>query len=151
MIVDDLHARAGSQDVVHPHGSLHSPRCIECGLAHTLPLPSDALPEDGRRMEPPRCSACNGYVRPGVVWFGEMLPEDAWSVGLAAAKGCDVFLSIGTSGIVYPAAELPIRAFGSRCDGHSYQSCAVRYQQSGALFRRRCLGRHGENVSRGLR
>lgn len=49
-------------------------------------------------------SACNGYVRPGVVWFGEMLPEDAWSVGLAAAEGCDVFLSIGTSGIVYPAA-----------------------------------------------
>lgn len=47
--VDDLHERAGSQNVIHLHGSLHSPRCIECGLAHTLPLPSDALPEDGRR------------------------------------------------------------------------------------------------------
>jgi NAD-dependent deacetylase len=110
--VDDLHERAGSQDVIHLHGSLHSPRCINCGLAFTLPLTSDALPEDGRRIEPPRCSACNGYVRPGVVWFGEMLPEDAWSVGLAAAEGCDVFLSIGTSGIVYPAAELPLRALG---------------------------------------
>ncbi|MBI6750950.1 SIR2 family NAD-dependent protein deacylase [Pseudomonas syringae] len=110
--VDDLHERAGSSDVIHLHGSLHSPRCIDCSLAYTLRITSDALPEDGRRIEPPRCSACNGYVRPGVVWFGEMLPEDAWSAGLAAAQECDVFLSIGTSGIVYPAAELPLRALG---------------------------------------
>ena len=111
--VDDLHERAGSRDVIHLHGRLHSPRCIDCGQPYTLPLTSDALPEDGSRIEPPRCSACSGYVRPGVVWFGEMLPEDAWSAGLAAAEGCDVFLSIGTSGIVYPAAELPLRALGN--------------------------------------
>lgn len=110
--VDDLHERAGSQDVIHLHGSLHSPRCIDCGRAHTLPLPSDALPEGGCRIEPPRCTVCNEYVRPDVVWFGEMLPEGSWSVGLAAAERCDVFLSIGTSGIVYPAAELPLRALG---------------------------------------
>lgn len=110
--VDDLHERAGSRDVIHLHGSLHSPRCIDCGLAYILPLASDDLPEEGSRIEPPRCSACDGYVRPGVVWFGEMLPEDAWSAGLAAAEECDVFLSIGTSGIVYPAAELPLRALG---------------------------------------
>ncbi|MDD2032067.1 SIR2 family NAD-dependent protein deacylase [Pseudomonas sp. 39167] len=108
--VDDLHERAGSLDVIHLHGSLHSPRCIDCGLAYTLPLTSDALPEDGSRIEPPLCSACSGYIRPGVVWFGEMLPEDAWSAGLAAAEKCDVFLSIGTSGVVYPAAELPLCA-----------------------------------------
>lgn len=110
--VDDLHERAGSSEVVHLHGSLHSPRCIDCGQPYTLPLTSDALPEDGCRIEPPRCSACSGHVRPGVVWFGEMLPEHAWSAGLAAAEECDVFLSIGTSGIVYPAAELPLRALG---------------------------------------
>jgi len=110
--VDDLHERAGSQDVIHLHGSLHSPRCIDCGQPYTLPLTSDALPEYGSRIEPLRCSACNGYVRPGVVWFGEMLPESAWNAGLAAAEECDVFLSIGTSGIVYPAAELPLRALG---------------------------------------
>ncbi|VVO40527.1 SIR2 family NAD-dependent protein deacylase [Pseudomonas fluorescens] len=110
--VDDLHERAGSRDVIHLHGSLHSPRCIDCGLAYALPLNSDALPEDGRRIVPPRCSVCSGYVRPGVVWFGEMLPEEAWSAGLATAEECDVFLSIGTSGIVYPAAELPLRALG---------------------------------------
>ena len=110
--VDDLHERAGSQDVIHLHGSLHSPRCIDCGKVYTLPLTSDALPEDGSRIEPPRCRACVGYVRPGVVWFEEMLPEDEWSAALAAALECDVFLSIGTSGIVYPAAELPLRALG---------------------------------------
>lgn len=110
--VDELHERAGSRDVIHLHGSLHSPRCIDCGLAYTLPLTSEALPECGSRIEPPRCTACDGYVRPGVVWFGEMLPEDAWSAGLAAAQECDIFLSIGTSGVVYPAAELPLRALG---------------------------------------
>ncbi|MGR6495971.1 NAD-dependent deacylase [Pseudomonas fulva] len=110
--VDDLHERAGSRDVIHLHGSLHSPRCIDCGQPYTLPLTSDALPEDGSRIEPPRCNTCSGYVRPGVVWFGEMLPENAWRAGLAAAEECDVFLSIGTSGIVYPAAELPLRALG---------------------------------------
>ncbi|PRA33652.1 SIR2 family NAD-dependent protein deacylase [Pseudomonas poae] len=110
--VDDLHERAGSQDVIHLHGSLHSPRCIDCGKAYTLPFTPEALPEDGSRIDPPRCTACHGYVRPGVVWFGEMLPEDAWSAGLAAAEECDVFLSIGTSGVVYPAAELPLRALG---------------------------------------
>ncbi|MFJ4347640.1 SIR2 family NAD-dependent protein deacylase [Pseudomonas sp. NPDC089401] len=111
--VDDLHERAGSQDVIHVHGSLHSPRCIDCGNAHIAPLPSDDLPVDGCRLEPPRCDACNGYVRPGVVWFGEMLPEAAWSAGLAAAGDCDLFFSIGTSGVVYPAAELPLRALGA--------------------------------------
>lgn len=93
-------------------GSLHFPRCIYCGQAYTLPLTTGILPEDGSRIEPPRCAVCNGYVRPGVVWFGEMLPEDAWSAGLAAAEECDVLLSIGTSGIVYPTAELPLRALG---------------------------------------
>ena len=112
--VDDLHERAGSQEVIHLHGSLHSPRCIDCGNAYLTALPSDDLPVDGCRLEPPRCTGCNGYIRPGVVWFGEMLPEAAWSAGLTAAGDCDLFFSIGTSGVVYPAAELPLRALGGR-------------------------------------
>lgn len=110
--VDDLHERAGNQDVIHLHGRLNAPRCIDCGLAYPLPLTSEALPEGGSRIEPPRCTVCSGYVRPGVVWFGEMLPEDAWNASLAAADDCDVFISIGTSGVVYPAAEIPLRALG---------------------------------------
>ena len=112
--VDDLHERAGSPAVIHLHGSLHSPRCMDCGVAHSPPLPSEPLPEDGIRIAPPRCTSCDGYVRPGVVWFGEMLPDEAWTTAMAAAQDCDVFLSIGTSGIVYPAAELPFAALANR-------------------------------------
>lgn len=75
--VDDLHERGGSLEVIHLHGSLNSPRCIDCGLAHTLALPFNTLPEGGARLEPPQCSACNGFIRPGIVWFGEMLHEQA--------------------------------------------------------------------------
>jgi len=64
------------------------------------------------RIDPPRCHSCGRLVRPGVVWFGEMLPEAQWSAGLAAVESCDLFLSVGTSGVVYPAAELPMRALG---------------------------------------
>ncbi|WP_239646780.1 SIR2 family NAD-dependent protein deacylase [Pseudomonas syringae] len=73
--VDDLHERAGNHDVIHLHGSLHSPRCIDCGQAYTLPLTSALLHEDGGRIEPPRCSACNEYVRLGVVWFVRCCPR----------------------------------------------------------------------------
>ncbi|WP_349975391.1 NAD-dependent deacylase [Pseudomonas sp. WHRI 8519] len=111
--VDDLHERAGSRDVIHLHGSLHSPRCIDCGNAHMAPLSSDELPVDGCRLEPPRCEVCHGYIRPGVVWFGEMLPDEAWDAAFAASGACDLFFSIGTSGVVYPAAELPLRALGA--------------------------------------
>jgi len=110
--VDDLHERGGSLEVIHLHGSLNSPRCIDCDLPHTLALPLDTLPEGGVRLEPPRCSRCIGFIRPGVVWFGEMLPEQAWRDAMEAVKECDFFLSVGTSGIVYPAAELPLRALG---------------------------------------
>lgn len=96
--------------MIHLHGSLHTPRCIDCAVAYGPILPDQDLSHDGCRIEPPRCGACNGLIRPGVVWFGEMLPEHAWSAGLAAAEGCDLFLSIGTSGMVFPAAELPLRA-----------------------------------------
>jgi NAD-dependent deacetylase len=111
--VDDLHERAGSKGVIHLHGSLHSPRCIDCGNAHEAPLPSVELSEDGGRLEPPRFNACNGYIRPGVVWFGDVLPEAPWSAGIAAAESCDLLFSIGTSGLVYPAAEIPLRALGA--------------------------------------
>jgi NAD-dependent deacetylase len=58
-------------------------------------------------VEPNRCLKCNGKVRPGVVWFGEMLPEMATHVAFEAASECDFLLSIGTSGVVYPAAQIP--------------------------------------------
>ena len=104
--VDDLHERAGSRDVIHLHGSLHAPRCFACGRPHAISeVPEE--PAEGRRLEPPRCQRCNGKVRPGVVWFGEALPEAALRAAFKAAGECDVLLSIGTSGVVQPAASIP--------------------------------------------
>lgn len=107
--VDDLHERAGSRDVVRLHGSLAAARCLEC--SHTHPMPAVTPPHPGgSRLEPPRCLACGGLVRPGVVWFGENLPADALARAQAAAADADAMLVVGTSGLVHPAAGLPARA-----------------------------------------
>ncbi|SFD41729.1 NAD-dependent deacetylase [Pseudomonas citronellolis] len=105
--VDDLHERAGSPAAIHLHGSLHQPRCVACGRVHDGLSTSLREPEEGRRLEPPRCVHCGERVRPGVVWFGEMLPEAALEEAFAAAGACDCLLSIGTSGVVQPAAMIP--------------------------------------------
>jgi NAD-dependent deacetylase len=105
--VDDLHERAGSADVLHLHGSLHRPRCVSCGETPTVPLDMPEEPEGGRRLEPPRCATCGERLHPGVVWFGESLPADALTAAFAAAQSCDLLISVGTSGMVYPAAEVP--------------------------------------------
>ena len=78
-----------------------------CSNAHTLPPGIPEEPEGGRRLCPPRCRHCSGSVRPGVVWFGEDLPEKELSHAFAAASGCDVLFVIGTSGLVQPAARIP--------------------------------------------
>ena len=132
--VDDLHERAGSPDVVHLHGSLLHPRCFACGHPHVLPDGIPDEPEGGRSIQPPRCERCRGYVRPGVVWFGESLPTLAWSAAERAVRECDLFLSIGTSGQVFPAAGLhqiaaqqskPIIVInpGELADGRSRELC----------------------------
>lgn len=110
--VDDLHERAGSRSVAHLHGRLMQPRCFACGTPWRYPDGIPDEPEDGRRVTPPACPKCAGPVRPGVVWFGESLPADEWQRALGAAAGCDLFITIGTSAMVYPAAELPRIAAG---------------------------------------
>lgn len=108
--VDDLHERAGSTDVIHLHGRLEQPRCFGCNRPHTLPPGIPEEPEDGRRVDPPQCTYCGGYIRPGVVWFGEQLPEAAIKRAFDAANECDLLFVVGTSGVVMPAAEIPRRA-----------------------------------------
>ena len=110
--VDDLHERAGSEHVVHLHGSLFDSRCLDCGDA-LAPDPIleglDALTE-GARESPPPCPACGGPFRPGVVWFGEALPDQAWDRACGALDACDLLVVVGTSGLVHPAASLPQHA-----------------------------------------
>ena len=103
--VDDLHERAGSRDVVHLHGSLLATRCFDCAVPAEVPIAR--VPLDGAAIAPPLCEHCGGLLRPGVVWFGEMLPEDAWAQALAAAESADLVLVVGTSGLVYPASQIP--------------------------------------------
>jgi NAD-dependent deacetylase len=96
--VDGLHELAGSRNVLRLHGSIWILRCLTCQREREdrrTPLP----------QIPPRCE-CGGLLRPGVVWFGEPLPENIWQQAEAAARQADLFLLIGTSAVVYPAAGL---------------------------------------------
>jgi NAD-dependent deacetylase len=97
--VDRLHQRAGSGQVIELHGSLLVWRCTKTGAEREF---LEAVPFG---EYPPR-SPAGGLLRPGVVWFGEMLPEDAIAAAEKAASECDLFFSLGTSGVVYPAAGL---------------------------------------------
>ena len=102
--VDDLHEQAGSVDVLHLHGSLFSFRCASCAAPHNL-----TAEQRGAEM-PPTCGVCSELVRPEVVWFGESLPWDVVEEAAGAAHSCDVMLVVGTSGLVYPASQLPLIA-----------------------------------------
>ncbi|MGD1091594.1 MAG: NAD-dependent deacylase [Bryobacteraceae bacterium] len=96
--VDGLHDRAGSRDALKVHGDIWNLRCSACGSEHQDFRPS--IPN-----LPPQCN-CGGLERPGVVWFGEALPQDVWTRAEEAARRAEVFLVIGTSAVVYPAAGL---------------------------------------------
>jgi NAD-dependent deacetylase len=98
--VDGLHERAGTRGVVRYHGSIWTLKCSGgCGAADwdDLSVPLEPMP--------PRCASCGALARPGVVWFGEPIPPAALRAA-QAATACDVFLSVGTSAVVYPAAGL---------------------------------------------
>jgi NAD-dependent deacetylase len=105
--VDDLHERAGSHRVFHLHGNISRFHCRDCAAPHTL------RPEDRSSPSPPRCAACGGPVRPGVVWFGEMLPAGLLDTAIRLARESDACLVAGTSGVVRPAADLPFAAEGA--------------------------------------
>ena len=99
--VDGLHTTAGSRNVIELHGNIRRVKCFDHG--HAAERWSDA-------SGVPRCQCCGSLLRPDVVWFGEMLPAAALEAAHEATRKCDVFLSIGTSTLVEPAASLPFLA-----------------------------------------
>lgn len=101
--VDRLHQQAGSRHVYELHGNIIDNHCIDCKSE----FGDDINLEE---KKPPICKACGGKIRPSVVWFGEFLPMDQFSGAENAARNCDVFFVVGTSGEVYPAANLPLIA-----------------------------------------
>lgn len=105
--VDGLHRRSGSNDVVELHGSLEAFRCFDNGHRFDSKGLIGLQAQESGEVDPPRCAECGSMIRPGVVWFGEMLPTAAVERAWAAVADCDALLVVGTSAIVYPAAELP--------------------------------------------
>lgn len=99
--VDGLHQRAGSSGLVELHGNICRTRC---------PIEGTEVETYDDIESPPHCQACGARLRPDVVWFGEMLPYGALGAASEAARRSDLFLSVGTSGLVYPAAALPFEA-----------------------------------------
>lgn len=116
--VDDLHERglvegghpAAAQSVVHLHGRIMACRCSRCRQPAKVELgeATDAqIASPPERLQPPACQACGAPVRPGIVWFGESLPDDAYAAAVNAARRADLVLVVGTSGLVSPASGLP--------------------------------------------
>lgn len=100
--VDGLHQRAGSKRVIELHGSIWRVRCVNIGCGNRFRI-------SGPPKEiPPKCPKCGSFLRPDVVWFGEPLPQDAWSEAVDLANKSDLAIVIGTSGVVYPAAYIPL-------------------------------------------
>lgn len=97
--VDGLHEKAGSRSLLQLHGNLSRNKCFEEDVLVDRWEAGDEIP--------PRCPRCGGRIRPDVVWFGEALPERELQEAMTAAQSAEVFLSIGTSGLVQPAASLP--------------------------------------------
>ncbi len=100
--VDGLHKRAGSKNIIELHGNLWYVRCTKEGrVFEFMDVPINEVP--------PRCQ-CGSIIRPNVVWFGESLSQDELREAFAKAEECDVILVVGTSGIVQPAASIPMVA-----------------------------------------
>jgi NAD-dependent deacetylase len=109
--IDGLHQAAGSRRVVELHGSILRAKCLDRGHPFEGELSGGARDTgSGGEVHPPECPRCGSPLRPDVVWFGELLPEaaveEAWRLG----ERCDVMIVVGTSGLVWPAAELPFVA-----------------------------------------
>jgi NAD-dependent deacetylase len=106
--IDGLHTAAGSTTVYELHGTYRSGHCPQCGEEFEMQLFYSEI-EQGR-LRVPRCGRCSVPLKPDIVLFEELLPVDAWNGALKAAEECDLMLVLGSSLVVYPAADLPMIA-----------------------------------------
>ena len=108
--IDLLHERAGSRDVVEVHGSIRTSTCPRCGARYALEEVLRLLGADGGA---PRCARCAAVLKPDVVFFGELLPEEASERAFALARGAALLLVVGSSLEVYPVAGLPLETIAT--------------------------------------
>lgn len=99
--IDGLHQRAGSRDVIEVHGSIRSATCLECGTETALQRPAQ------------RCPRCGAVMKPGVVMFGELLPDGVMERAAELARGAGLLLVVGSTLEVYPVAALPEETLSS--------------------------------------
>lgn len=132
--IDNLHERAGTGNLIHMHGEAMKARCTSCAAVHDWP---------GDIEVETRCPACGtgGSVRPHIVWFGEM-PMEMERI-YAALEECDLFVSIGTSGVVYPAAGFVQAAHAA---GAHTVELNLEPSEGHSLFAERIYGPAGEVV-----
>jgi NAD-dependent deacetylase len=105
--VDDLHREAGSMNVVELHGNIFRVRCTSCSYTGNL-KETGRVVEFVEEKDIPECPRCGSLLRPDVVWFGEPLPRKALEEAFGLAERADLVLVVGTSGLVYPAAYIPM-------------------------------------------
>jgi len=107
--IDGLHHQSGipSDRVIELHGNGTYATCLSCGVRHELEWVRSRFEADG---EPPDCSSCGGIVKAATISFGQAMPEAAMHRAHEAALACDLFLVVGSSLVVYPAASLPVAA-----------------------------------------
>lgn len=103
--IDRLHHMAGTEDLIEVHGSIEHSRCLQCGASYELEWVRDQAQSNGI----PRCDRCDAAppLKPDVVLFGEMLPEDAIQRAFELAAAADLIIAIGSSLVVQPVAGLP--------------------------------------------
>jgi NAD-dependent deacetylase len=106
--IDGLHHAAGSGKVYELHGTFRTGRCTKCGARFEMSEFYSGI-ESGQ-LRVPSCDKCRAPIKPDVVLFEDLLPEDAWQGAVEAAQQCDLMLVFGSSLVVYPAAEIPMIA-----------------------------------------
>jgi NAD-dependent deacetylase len=104
--IDELHQQAGSQSVIELHGTTKSYYCLSCSKRFDF----DTVYAMAEKANPPPCSDCQGMIRPDVVFFGESLKTDVLRSAFEKAQQCDFILAVGSSLVVYPAADIPVQA-----------------------------------------
>lgn len=110
--VDNLHQRAGvpDQKVFELHGNMKWVKCLNCGRRYPLEQIKARL---DKGEEVPECEVCHGILKPDIVLFGEGLPEKAFEEAASRSRRCDLFIVIGSTLVVYPAAQMPVYAASS--------------------------------------
>ncbi len=101
--IDGLHQKAGSKHVYEVHGTMHTLTCLKCGH-QTTDGEHLADFQEGKTL---RCEHCGGIMKPDITFYGESLPEEAFTRSMKAFRSCDLAMVLGTSLVVYPAASLP--------------------------------------------